>query len=124
MFKVLNNIINRKLLYYLGYIIFILKNTFAYDYFVDQEFSSDSLTFNTIQEAVNYAQPGDNIIVREGRYSEWVRIMGKRATDTAPITLKAFPGERVVIDGTVPIISDWEEYEHKFTVPENSFTVC
>ena len=112
MFKVLNNIINRKLLYYLGYIIFILKNTFASDFFVDQEFSSDSLTFNTIQEAVNYAQPGDNIIVREGRYSEWVRIMGKRATDTAPITLKAFPGERVVIDGTVPIISDWEEYEH------------
>ena len=84
MFKVLNNIINRKLLYYLGYIIFILKNTFASDFFVDQEFSSDSLTFNTIQEAVNYAQPGDNIIVREGRYSEWVRIMGKRATDTAP----------------------------------------
>ena len=38
MFKVLNNIINRKLLYYLGYIIFILKNTFASDFFVDQEY--------------------------------------------------------------------------------------
>ena len=72
MFKVLNNIINRKLLYYLGYIIFSLKNTFASDFVVDQEFSSDSLTFNTIQEAVNYAQPGDNIIIRDSKNTKFL----------------------------------------------------
>ncbi len=38
--------------------------------------------------------------------------MKKRGSYFSPITIKAYPGERVVLDGTVPINTNWEPYNH------------
>jgi Right handed beta helix region len=66
-----------------------------------------------IQPALDAAVPGDLILVRAGTYVEPV-ILHVSGTPTAPITLKAFPGERPLIrpssgDGTgyVDLRGDW-----------------
>ena len=66
---------------------------------------SGSAQFRTIQQAVNAALPGDTILVRAGIYSEWVT-MSASGTPSLPITLKAYSGERPIIqpNGT----NDWE----------------
>ena len=61
-------------------------------YYVSKEDSTDERTSRTISEAVEKAQPGDTIIVKEGDYNEKVRIHNKQG-----ITIKA-EGE-VTIDG-------------------------
>ena len=58
-----------------------------------------------------YAQGGDDILIREGRYSEHVKF-NTQATEEKPIMLKPFPGELVIMDGTIPILSDWEPYDN------------
>lgn len=61
-------------------------------YYVSKEDSEDERTYKTISEAVEKAQPGDTIIVKEGDYNEKVKIHNKQ-----DITIKA-EGE-VTIDG-------------------------
>ena len=99
-------------IYYFIYLFYIISIIRSADLYVDKRPSTDSLTFSTIQGAVDIAEAGDNIIIREGRYSEWVRIMKKRGSYFSPITIKQYPGERVVLDGTVPINTNWETYNH------------
>jgi len=111
-FKQNCNIKIYKLKYYLIYYLIINQIISAVDLYVDKYSAADSLTYNTIQKAINVAEPGDNIFIREGRYSEHVRVEKKKATVQAPIRIEAWPNERVVIDGTVPIESDWEPYNH------------
>ena len=54
----------------------------------------------TIQKAVDKAQPGDVIAVRAGTYALTDNItITKSGTASRPISLGAYPGERVVIDG-------------------------
>ncbi len=67
--------------------------------------------FPTIQSAMLYAQGGNDIFIRGGRYSEYVEF-NTQATEEKPIILKPFPGELVIMDGTVPILSDWEPYDN------------
>ena len=62
-------------------------------YYVSKEDSTDEYTCKTISEAVEKAQSGDTIIVKQGTYNEKVKIHNKQN-----ITIKA-EGE-VIIDGT------------------------
>ena len=55
--------------YYYIYIFIIYKNIYAVDLYVSKHSAVDSTSFRTIQAAVNTAEPGDNIFIREGRYS-------------------------------------------------------
>lgn len=62
--------------------------------------------FQSINTALSHAMPGDTVMVRGGTYYEKVifpksGIMGKN------ITVKAFPGEKPVIDGSKIIVSGW-----------------
>lgn len=77
--------------------------------------------FASIQRAVDAALPGDVILVREGEYrlSQPIRITVS-GTAKEPIVLAAFPGERVVLDGShmdvvKPMVkltaSYWELYD-------------
>jgi hypothetical protein len=54
--------------------------------------------WRTIHHAADQARPGDTILIGEGVYREHVRVRttGERG---APITFRAHPGERVVLDG-------------------------
>ena len=58
--------------------------------------------YPTIQSGVNAASPGDVVMVREGIYPESVTIStsGKKE---APFTIKAYPGEKVLMDGSEPL---------------------
>lgn len=64
----------------------------------DTDVGNKSEPFRTIQHAVNRAESGDTIYVREGTYHESIR-MTKSGTAQAPIQLLAFPGELPIIDG-------------------------
>jgi hypothetical protein len=55
--------------------------------------------FATIAKAASLAQPGDVILVRGGVYSGPVSIW-KSGKEGAPITIKAYPGEHPIIDGS------------------------
>ncbi|CAM5395403.1 MULTISPECIES: right-handed parallel beta-helix repeat-containing protein [Streptomyces] len=54
----------------------------------------------TIQRAVDLAGPGDTIVVRGGTYALTDNVsIGVSGTASQPITLSAYQGERVVVDG-------------------------
>ena len=66
--------------------------------------------FRTIQKAVSGLKPGDVCVLRAGRYQEAVSIQGLEGTPQDPITIQSYPGETVVLDGTVPIKARWTRY--------------
>lgn len=56
--------------------------------------------FGSIQSAVNAAVAGDNILLRAGTYKPTTNIqITKSGTRTAPITLRSYQKEKVIIDG-------------------------
>lgn len=65
---------------------------------VDSAAVDGNRPLRTIQKAVSIASPGTTVYVRGGTYYEQVRI---RTSGRAgkPITLAAYPGEEVIIDG-------------------------
>ncbi|KAG8840222.1 hypothetical protein FRC20_005728 [Serendipita sp. 405] len=62
--------------------------------------TSTSAPLKTIQAAVNKAVAGDTIFLRAGTYAPSTNIqITKSGTSSAPITLKNYNGEKVIIDG-------------------------
>ena len=59
-----------------------------------------------ITDAIRRAKPGEVIELKGGRYSEVIALDGLRKQGR-PITLRAAAGERVILDGTVPITPKW-----------------
>lgn len=90
-------------------ILFVLAMTStlpAADYYValtgnDKHPGSESQPFRTISRGLSAARvPGDNVIVREGIYPQGRTLnLINAGTQNKPITLRAFKGEKVVIDG-------------------------
>jgi len=62
----------------------------------------------TIQAAFNKASAGDTILMREGNYRESVALKNKSGKDGAPITLKAYPGEKPVLSGLDVLKLEWK----------------
>jgi len=73
----------------------------------DEQAGSREAPYRTLQHAVMQLAPGDTCYLRRGRYHEVVHLRGVRGTAEAPITIRAFPGELAVLDGTIPIRSQW-----------------
>ncbi|GIE98595.1 silent information regulator protein Sir2 [Paractinoplanes rishiriensis] len=66
----------------------------------DSNAGSQAAPFATIQKAISVVAAGDSITVRGGTYALTSNIqITKSGTSSAPITLAAAAGERVVIDG-------------------------
>ncbi len=83
----------------------------------DNGIGSKNRPFRTIQHGVNALGLGDTCYVREGVYREDVTF-GKSGADGKPARLRAFPGERVVLDGTEPISGPWtNESDGVFSMP-------
>jgi len=83
----------------------------AADYYVapdgdDAAAGSASAPWHSIRHAIAEASPGDTVLIKGGTYREWVNI-DKSGTADAWLTVKAVPGERVVIDGTGVDPGDW-----------------
>jgi len=76
---------------------------------------STNCPYPTIRSAMDDAQPGDRIYIKGGRYNELLNKYRFNGFDwptgsvPAPtITFEGYPGEDVIIDGTVPINAEWE----------------
>lgn len=69
----------------------------------------------TLGAAIDRAEPGATIVLREGVYRETVGMVGKR------VTIRAHPGERVWFRGSTPV-EDWTDsgryWEHTGWVPD------
>jgi len=79
----------------------------AETYFVDKNHNraSDSTSgtrenpWYSIQHGLNQLQPGDTLFIREGIYTNPLRMSNSGLTDKA-IVIQAFPGDEVIIDGS------------------------
>lgn len=60
----------------------------------------------TIQQAASIAQPGDDIVIREGAYRDTV-VVPNNGEDGAPITFRPFAEEQVTVSGANLITSAW-----------------
>jgi len=79
-----------------------------------------SCPYPTIRSALDDAQPGDHIYIREGRYSELLtkwqlnhsfeRVADNLATEGPKIVIEGYPNEEVILDGTVAINAIWDNY--------------
>ena len=66
-----------------------------------------SCPYPTINGALDDAQPGDRVLIKEGRYSEY--IMRFELND---VKIEGYPDENVIIDGTIPLNTEWVPYNH------------
>lgn len=72
----------------------------------DSNNGSDKTPFKTINFALGKALAGDTVFVRGGTYTDRV-IFPKSGLLGKSITLKAYPGERPLIDGSLTTASGW-----------------
>lgn len=62
--------------------------------------------WRTVAKALASATPGQVVIVRAGTYPEWLTL-SRSGTETAPITLTSYPGERATITGRLKITGSY-----------------
>jgi parallel beta-helix repeat protein len=87
--------------------LFATSTGWAATYYVDKANSkasninpgTESAPWLTIQKAADVAKAGDTVLVKSGIYNEWVEIKNSGSAGK-PITFKAYPGHKPVIDGT------------------------
>jgi len=66
----------------------------------DSNAGTQAAPLKTVQKAVDRAQPGDTIYLRGGTYAPSTNIqILKNGTSSAPITMRNYSNERVIIDG-------------------------
>ena len=88
---------------------------------------SMSCPYPTLELALDHVKPWDRILLRQGRYTEFIMRDGLNDETgivweqldpdfggplTNTITIEPYPNERVVIDGTVSIDVDWKPTIH------------
>ena len=56
---------------------------------------TESCPYPTINSALDDAQPGDRVLIKGGRYSEYIKRFGLNN-----VKIEGYPGENVIIDGT------------------------
>lgn len=64
----------------------------------DRNPGTEQEPFQTIEHGANALAPGDTLFVKNGTYVETVTVR-KSGTAAAPVSIKAYPGHRPVIDG-------------------------
>jgi len=88
--------------------------SFAAEYYVakagkDTAAGTKEAPLQTIAAGVAKLKPGDTLWVREGNYREDVTIADLHGHNNAPITVAAYSGEKVTLDGTISLQKlDWQ----------------
>jgi len=77
----------------------------------DQNAGTIGQPLRTIQKAVSALKPGDTCVLRAGRYQETMVIQDLQGTAERPIVIRSYGAEEVVLDGTVPIRTQWTPYK-------------
>ena len=89
----------------------------AVEYFVSLDGSdsnpgtSPDKPLQHVKRAAELLKPGDVCSIRAGVYDEHVVLAALQGTFDEPITIRAFPGDDVVFDGTMQIEGDWSVYK-------------
>jgi hypothetical protein len=101
-----------QILFVLIMICVTIQTARSADYYIatngnDSNPGTESKPWKTIQKGANVAVAGDTIFVRGGVYYEWVDIKHS-GSNGKPITFKAYPGEKPIIDGTGVSVSSWK----------------
>ncbi len=65
----------------------------------DHDDGSIGHPWQSVQHAVNQLKPGDTLLLREGTYYEHITLTTSGLPE-APITIRAYPGEMVILDGS------------------------
>lgn len=97
------NLLKRVLLA-VSFFMFFLLHPDAQPYYVavngnDDNDGTEGKPFKTIEKAISLVQPGETIYVRGGRYELLSTIsVSESGRGDAMITLKAYPGERPILD--------------------------
>ena len=68
---------------------------------------SGSCPYPTINGALDDAQPGDRVLIKGGRYSEYIKRLGLN-----DVKIEGYPGDNVMIDGTFLLNTEWVPYTH------------
>ena len=68
---------------------------------------TESCPYPTINSALDDAQPGDRVLIKEGRYSEYIKRF-----ELNDVKIEATSGHNVMIDGTISLDVQWEPYNH------------
>ena len=77
---------------------------------------SFSSPFLYIQQAADIMQAGDTCYIRQGVYHEKITLDNQDGTAVNPIVFTSYNNERVVLDGTVQINSDWSPFSSNIWV--------
>jgi hypothetical protein len=70
--------------------------------------------WRTVQKALQALEPGETALVRAGTYTENL-LMSRAGTASAPITVRAYPGERVVLHAASPADAQGDSYPIQIT---------
>ena len=65
--------------------------------------------FKTFGKAIRTMDASDTVIIRRGVYHEAILIDSFMAFSSSPTVIKNYPGETVVIDGTIKIKGQWND---------------
>jgi hypothetical protein len=71
----------------------------------DAQAGSESAPWRSLGHALQHLPPGGTLYLREGTYFEQVRI-ALRGTAERPYTIRAYPGEAVIVDGGLAEFQD------------------
>ena len=92
----------------------------------DRNSGSRDSPFRTLTAAASAAKPGDTILVRGGTYSHERVFIRHSGVAGSPITVKPYPGERVVLDGQADTVNGanlWFTDDGLFTVKASHVVV-
>lgn len=110
-------------------IIFLISPLCARDIYVSEKRGNDAASgekakpLKTINAAAKVAKPGDEVIVEEGIYREWVNPQRGGKSDKQRIVYKAAEGAKPHIKGS-EVVKNWEKVEGsvwKVTLPKAFF---
>lgn len=98
-------------------LIFIFSTSIqATEYYVsptgsDTAVGAEEKPWKTLAYAFRKLRAGDTLNLRAGRYHEQVSLNGLNGTAQKPITIRSYPGEKALIDGTMKITSPWRRHK-------------
>jgi hypothetical protein len=67
--------------------------------------------FRTVAKGFSTVTAGQTLEIREGRYHEGQLMLAHDGRPDAPIVIRAYPGEHVILDGTDPALADLTNWD-------------
>lgn len=78
----------------------------------DKHDGSANSPFASLQKAASVMKAGDTCLIRGGTYTTPLKLNQLKGHDKTPITFKAWPGETVVLNGTLPLKGHWQPWKN------------